>query len=179
MSNGKLFLTANTFFGRHKALDLPKRKIYKDVIAMNNAMIEKWNSVVGLNDTVYHLGFFAHDPNTTNDVLEHLNGNICFLNNGTDKSLPDVIHMYDFVIMLDNQVFEISGKKTILCYHPLEVWEGTNSYHFYGDERVQTNLEKVSNRMNISFDVWGKPIGIDACIDLIEDFKKSESKKTI
>lgn len=49
----------------------------KDVFAMDNALIEKWNSVVGKNDVVWHLGDFAlGGKGVAERVFPQLNGKI-------------------------------------------------------------------------------------------------------
>jgi calcineurin-like phosphoesterase family protein len=174
MKKQKIFMTANTYFGRHKALELPKRKDYSSVHDMNQSMIDSWNKVVGENDLVYHLGYFAHDPNTTNEVLEQLNGNIYFMSNGSDRTIPDIIHLYDYIMLYEGQILEIPNKNSIISYFPLEVWDNEDTLHFYGDERVSTNLEESPNRMNVSFDLWGRPVELDECLEYIEEFKNTQ-----
>lgn len=49
----------------------------EDVLAMDNAMVERWNSVVGKNDTVWHLGDFAlGGKEVAERVFPQLNGKI-------------------------------------------------------------------------------------------------------
>jgi len=171
MSNQKIFLTANTYFGRVKALNLPKRKEkYQSVSTMNQSMIDSWNSKVNEKDIVYHFGYFAHDPQITNDVLELLNGNICFLNNKTDKAIVNIMSHFSNVILHENQIVELHEKNSVLCYYPLEIWDNSDSFHFYGDDRIKTDLKTQPKRMNISWDTWGKPILIDDCISFMDDF---------
>lgn len=44
---------------------------------MDEALINNWNSVVGENDIVFHLGDFAFAPNWRwKELLEKLNGRI-------------------------------------------------------------------------------------------------------
>ena len=114
MNNQKIFMTANTFFGRLQALKFPKRKKYSNIDDMNQTMIDIWNSSVSNDDLVYHLGYFAHDPSTTNEVLEQLNGNIYFFNNGSDKTIPEIIHLYDNIMLYEGQIFEVHQKNSIL-----------------------------------------------------------------
>lgn len=167
-----IYLTSNTFFGRKKALDMPSRSQYSSVESMDLDIINSWNSVVNNDDTVYHLGYFAHDPHATTDVLDKLNGTIIFFNSGTDRNIPDIEHLYDYVIFYEGQILEIPEKNVVLSYYPLETWSNQESYHFYGDDRIKTDLNKVNNRMNISFDTWKKPISLDECIEYIKVFNK-------
>lgn len=66
----KIWFTADTHFGHQRTLELSKRP-YNSVEEMDSDMIEKWNSVVGEDDVVYHLGDFG-----TYESVKQLNGNI-------------------------------------------------------------------------------------------------------
>ena len=77
----KIFLTSNTFFGRSKALKLPKRTKYSTLEQMNKEMINIWNNNISDSDTVFHLGYFAHDPFIADEIVGQLNGKITFFNN--------------------------------------------------------------------------------------------------
>lgn len=50
-----IWFTSDTHFGHARIVDLSSRP-FKDVDEMNEAMVHNWNSVVGHDDTVYHLG---------------------------------------------------------------------------------------------------------------------------
>jgi calcineurin-like phosphoesterase family protein len=165
----KIFLTANTHFGRLKIVE---KRGFSSVDEMNESIILSWNDVVKPNDIVYHLGYFAHDPITTTSVLEFLNGQIYFLNNNTDKTLPEVSHLFNNLTFIDAQIYEIPEKNVFLSYYPMEVWAGNNSYHFYGDNRIKTDLSLVSKRMSVSYDIWQKPILLDVLIEMIHEYEK-------
>ena len=65
------FVTSDTWFGRVGILEIANRQ-FSDLNEMNNKLIKKWNSVVGKNDIVFHLGNFAWDPITCENVLKKL-----------------------------------------------------------------------------------------------------------
>lgn len=165
----KIFLTANTFFGRTKALQF--RHNFNSVEQMNDYIVEKWNLTVDVDDIVYHLGYFAHDPYIANEIIDDLNGNIIFLNNQTDNTVDGIIKIYESIDIVP-PICEVFSKKSILSYYPLQTWPNMeDTYHFYGDATIKTELVQYPNRMNISFDYWKKPINIDECIDFIKEFK--------
>jgi len=82
----KIFVTSNLQLGRPGAIKKYSRS-YTDVDQMTNDLILKWNTVVKPEDTVYHLGNFAHDPKTAQDSLNRLNGTIRFLEGDLDAAL--------------------------------------------------------------------------------------------
>ena len=68
-----------THFSQERAMELSKRP-FKNVREMDWTMIERWNSVVGPNDTVYHLGDFGESW-----PIEYLNGNIVFVKGNYER----------------------------------------------------------------------------------------------
>ena len=66
----KIFFTSDTHFGSQRHLRLSKRP-FRSVSDMDWTMIERWNSVVGPNDVVYHLGDFGDTW-----PAEYLNGRL-------------------------------------------------------------------------------------------------------
>ncbi len=53
-----VFFTGDTHFGHGGALGLYRRP-FASVAAMNEAMVERWNETVGVDDEIWHLGDFA------------------------------------------------------------------------------------------------------------------------
>ena len=53
-----IFFTSDTHFGHGGALGLYRRP-FASVAAVNEAIIERWNEIVGPDDEVWHLGDFA------------------------------------------------------------------------------------------------------------------------
>ena len=171
---GKIFLTGNTFFGREKALQMECRKQFKSVLEMDEHYISRWNEFVTDDDTVFVLGGFAQDPFTGSYAIENLNGDIVFIDSLVDKINKDAIRMYeDFVTFIDSQIFEITEKKSIISYFPLEFWSpNSDIFHFYCDETIIPDLNTVPNRLNCSINIFGRPMEIDALIEFVNEFNK-------
>ncbi len=85
-----IFFTSDTHFGHERIIELAKRP-FKSVEEMDDAMISRWNSVVGKADTVYHLGDYSlyHRKDTLKKLRERLNGKIILIagNHDRDKVL--------------------------------------------------------------------------------------------
>ena len=60
---------------------------FTNVEEMNDYIIQQWNSVVGKNDTVYHLGDFALQSRkeTIKNLVSRLNGNIILILGNHDR----------------------------------------------------------------------------------------------
>lgn len=80
----KIFFTSDTHFSSERTLEFSKR-LFDNVNDMDDEMIQKWNDVVGDDDTVYHLGDFGNY-----EVVKKLNGNIIMLcGNYEHKDIKD------------------------------------------------------------------------------------------
>ena len=72
----KVFFTSDTHFNHNNIIQYCQRP-FKSSDEMNEAMIDNWNSVVGEDDTVFHLGDFCLGcAEEWNKTLNRLNGRI-------------------------------------------------------------------------------------------------------
>lgn len=94
---------------------------YKDLKEMHYNMIEKWNSVVGKNDTVLHLGDFSFgDKYRVDGIKKQLNGKIYMVKGNHDKHgvswYNNVgITMIKKPFMIDNILFSHARKTDSDC----------------------------------------------------------------
>jgi len=84
-----IFITSDHHFYHKNIIEYEKRP-FNTVDEMNKAMIEKWNSVVKVNDEVYHLGDFALQSNTEEmrKLIKNLNGIIHLILGNHDWTKP-------------------------------------------------------------------------------------------
>ena len=76
MSLSGVYVTSDTHFNHSNIIRYCNRP-FKDVDEMNEALIDNWNSVVGKNDKVIHLGDFAFGNRAkVENVFKRLNGKI-------------------------------------------------------------------------------------------------------
>ncbi len=71
------WITSDTHFWHTKVLDYcPNTRPFDDAAAMNEALIDNWNSLIKPKDTVYHLGdvAFHKSADAVADLLNHLHG---------------------------------------------------------------------------------------------------------
>ena len=83
-----VFFTADTHFGDHRTINIARRP-FADTAAMDAALIERWNAVVGPQDVVWHLGDVARRPADVAGLLARLHGTKHLLrgNNDPDATL--------------------------------------------------------------------------------------------
>ncbi|MFC0211372.1 phosphoesterase [Paenibacillus chartarius] len=69
-----VFLTSDHHFGHRHIIDYESRP-FEDAEQMNEALIERWNAVVGPKDRVLHLGDFSFlNLEKTRAIVSRLNG---------------------------------------------------------------------------------------------------------
>lgn len=74
-----IWFTSDHHFGHDNIVDYASRPF--SVEEQDGIMIERWNSVVGPNDIVHHLGDFSlsEDIEYVASIFAQLNGNIYFI----------------------------------------------------------------------------------------------------
>lgn len=117
----KIFLTSDTHFGHMKEFLYGPRG-FKSSLEHDEAVIRNWNSIVGPNDDVYHLGdVMLGDNDYGMKCLSRLNGNIHLVlgNHDTDtrielyESCPNIVEIV--------HAAQIKYKKNyfFLCHYPV------------------------------------------------------------
>jgi calcineurin-like phosphoesterase family protein len=171
----KTFFTSDTYFGRANAVSLLKRP-FADADEMNIELVRRWNSKVGKNDTVYHLGNFAWDPITAAFAIELLNGKIFFLLGNSDDALQEVVLKSSRnKKILKDQIIELPELNVVASHYPLEIWNGKDFdvIHFHGHQPdLKTDL-KNSLRINCCIDNWDYyPLEYSTILDIIKTTKE-------
>lgn len=79
------FYTSDTHFGHARIIELCDRP-FKNVDHMNDEIVNRWNSVVGPDDVVYHLGDVALGPiDQSLAQVGRLNGHKILINGNHDR----------------------------------------------------------------------------------------------
>jgi calcineurin-like phosphoesterase family protein len=132
--SGEIFVTSDTHFG-HKNIIKFSNRPYENVEQMNKALIDNWNSVVGKNDIVYHLGDVSFaNPNKTKDILDQLNGKIILIRGNHDQSAVHDVCKTRFESIVDYAELKHNGELYIMLHYPIASWRNKHrgSYHLYG-----------------------------------------------
>jgi len=115
----KNFFTSDTHFSQDRARELSKRP-FKTVEEMDWTMIDRWNSVVGPEDTVYHLGDFGESW-----PIDYLNGNIVFIKGNYERDgkseIPPGVTIYgdgESLVLKDNK-----KPRLIMAHEPTKALE--------------------------------------------------------
>ena len=105
-----LFFVSDTHFNHENILRFCQRP-FKDITEHDEVLIENWNSVVGSDDTVFHLGDFCFgNPQKVIEVRKRLNGHIFLIRgNHDDKNLQASLYplfeevLYQARILVDKR----------------------------------------------------------------------------
>lgn len=118
-------------------------KRHWDSDAMDEFMINEWNSVVGHNDLVYHLGDIAYHCKASKleKIRARLNGKIQLVPGNHDKEALKLPHCWTILPQCAEIHLNAPGIRTdtdhvkvVLCHYALRVWNGSfkGAWHLYG-----------------------------------------------
>jgi calcineurin-like phosphoesterase family protein len=126
-----IFFTADTHFGHGGALGLYRRP-FANVAAMDEAMVARWNGVVGPDDEVWHLGDVAVGPRAPGPAaafatrlfsrLAGLRGRKHLVTGNNDPE--DVRSWPGWLSVQPYAEIAVDGRALVLCHYALRSWNG-------------------------------------------------------
>jgi len=155
-----------------------QRRGYHSVESMNHDLIQKWNSVVNKDDTVFHLGdIMLNDTDRGIEILKSLNGNIHLIrgNHDTDKKVDLYLQCANVLDVKYADLFKYNKRKIFYLSHyptmtgnyddPKKIWN--LSGHIHTEDRF---LLKEHLIYNVCVEAHnGFPINIE---EIIQDIRK-------
>ena len=169
----KRFVISNLQMGRPSAIKKYNRP-FKDVDEMDEKIIQSWNSVVGKDDLVYHLGNFAWDPKTAQDAIGKLNGTIWFIAGEHDKPILElgINNMLTNNSKLQAPIMPLHKMEVTISYWPLLDWpEKSKGYwSIVGNPDLKYKSDPKERRINVSADLWKfKPQDLEKVVGIFQD----------
>lgn len=152
----KAFFTSDTHFF-HKAM-VGMRKL-ESVEAMNNILIENWNSIVPNDGVVFLLGDVSFAGKTaTMSVLEQLHGQIHLIKGNHDRvgGAEGQLHkMYDSVqdyLEVDIETAPTVRQRIVLSHYSHRVWNMHHygTWHLFGHSHG--SMEGIGKSMDVGVD---------------------------
>lgn len=148
-----VFFTSDTHFGDPRALRFDHRP-FPDLEAHDAGLIERWNGVVGPDDTVWHLGDFAlgPPPDRVAALFGALHGVKHLITGNNDG--PDTLAMPGWASVQAYVEMTLEGTMLVLCHYAFRTWNGmgrgaVNLHgHSHGALRPQTR------QYDVGVDVW-------------------------
>jgi len=174
------WITADNHAGHRNILGYCKRP-FANVDEMDDAMVERWNSVVGKEDRVWHLADFCLGPyEQAAGYFARLNGNIHVLATPwhhdwrwLDKAMrPQFLgHMYTAsgAVSLEGPVVTMlhNGYYVVMHHYPYAHWdrEHHGSVHLHGHSHG--NYQGEGRILDVGVDCHDfYPISLDKAIEL-------------
>lgn len=146
-----IFIVSDTHFGHSNILNFTdyegkKVRSFNDVTDMDEHMIQRWNTVVGHNDHVYHLGdvYFGKGY----EVLYRLNGKKRLLvGNHDDPKSEHLLKHFEKIMLwrkFDDMIL------THIPIHPTQ-FPGKTSYNLHG--HIHGNVSPTPQHYNCCVEV--------------------------
>lgn len=129
---------------------------------MNEAMIRRWNSVVGQEDLTCILGdFCAGDADRWRAILTRLNGRkLLIRGNHDDPAAVEAVRDL-FEDIADYREIEDNGRHVVLCHYPIPAFRDhyLGWYHLYGhvhtafEWNIAENAKRLVKNLYLRLDV--------------------------
>jgi calcineurin-like phosphoesterase family protein len=177
----KIFFTADHHFGHWNLIKPPdfKRPGFETLEEMHTLMINRWNSVVGKHDTVYHLGdMFVHMTEKDALAIRHqLNGAINLVKgNHDDPKGNGVATLIPQAFGWIKERHRINVKKPykisiVLDHYAGRVWSGSHrgSIQLHGHSHGKLYEDPMLLQFDVGVDCWNfYPISLKQVIEKIQ-----------
>lgn len=166
----KTWFTSDTHYGHRNIIKYCNRP-FANVDEMNEAMISNWNSVVGVNDHVYHIGdvTFEKDKAKGAAMLSRLRGKKFIVWGNHDRGMQDVITDAGFTDCgsMHTVHIELEGAKyqrAVLCHYAMRVWDRSHfgDWNLYGHSHGTLLDDPHSLGCDVGVDAWNfTPVNMD------------------
>lgn len=139
----RVFITSDSHFGHKNIIEYCNRP-FADVDEMNAALIERWNSVVGKDDMVIHLGDVGlGSREKIGEIIRQLNGRKMLIMGNHDHFKENQYREMGFETV---SRFPILWNKFFLLSHaPLELSETTPYFNIYGHIHTDEKYQDTAN----------------------------------
>ena len=128
----KIWFTSDTHFC-HKNIIKYEDRPFPDTETMNSEIIKRWNSVVGPDDVVYHLGDVALGPaDRFYSLVSALNGRKILIRGNHDGKSKEWYLEHGFDAVYPALMLFAQGKRIMLTHNPRDMQYDDYDLHFYG-----------------------------------------------
>ena len=166
-----VFFISDTHFNHDNVITYENRP-FNNVEEMNEAIINNWNSVVGKNDIVYHLGDFILHYDNIHDIVDRLNGKIILLRGNHDGKSISYYNKLGFECV--KTYTKLDEYKFILSHRPLNDYDIPFGYvnihgHIHSkklNSDFNPNLHYNVSVENINY----KPIKVEELLKLVQKY---------
>lgn len=156
----KLYI-ADWHYGHGNILAYDNRP-FKSVEEMNAALVERWNTAVQKDDTVYVLGdMFWSRPQESIPVMRNLNGEKILIKGNHDK-LKDNGFVRQFADIRDYAEIEDGDRHLVLCHYPIPCFKNhfRGWIHLYGHVHISFEHNMMEHDRFLMKELYGHPMNM-------------------
>lgn len=121
---------------------------------MDDELVRRWNSVVGPDDEVWHLGDFAYrcGPNRLLDIFSRLQGRAIHLVSGNHDRKHTLA--LPWASIQQYAELQVEGQAIVLFHYALRVWNRCHhgAWNLYGHSHGRLNGSSTS--CDVGVDAW-------------------------
>jgi calcineurin-like phosphoesterase family protein len=154
-STARLFFTGDTHFSHAKVIDYSRRP-FPTVEAMDAAMIQRWNTRVSPEDTVFHLGdfAFASRKRDVEDLRARLHGKIHLIAGNHDHAATR--NAAGWASVQPYLELRAGGTSIVLSHYAFEVWNAGHygAWHLHGHSHGKLRRLPNRRRLDVGVDCW-------------------------
>ena len=158
-----IYVTSDTHFGDPRVLRIDRRP-FSTMAEHDLALIGNWNSVVGEDDEVWHLGdVMSVRAGPCDQMLSRLNGRKHLIIGNNDPVATVTATGWTSTQHYAELVF--NGHLLVLCHYPFRTWNkmGKKSINLHGHSHGR--LKSIPRQFDVGVDAQGlRPIAIEALI---------------
>lgn len=163
-----IYFTADTHF-YHKNIIKYCNRPFDTYEEMNKAIVERWNSIVEEDDTIYHLGDVTFRYNYQElEVVRRLKGKKFLIpgNHDQQKVINKLSHT--FTVLPETHILE--DLKVVLYHCPLEDWYKKDEGFILLHGHSHGGSKKEKGRLDVGVDVHNyTPISLEYCWRLLNN----------
>lgn len=180
------FFISDTHFGHGAIIDLCHRP-FKCTEEMEGFMIDRWNTKISGNDTVYIVGDLFYKHKEPEKILRQLKGKKRLIVGNHDEVWLKRLDASSYFLSVDYLTEVSDGKHNlVLCHYPLMCWKHElKSYMIHGHIHNNTDssywqfIKNNSRLLNAGADVNGfEPVSFDEMVANNERFKSDALRMT-
>lgn len=159
-----VFFTADTHFGDTRILNTAKRP-FKTIAAHDQALLERWQDVVGADDEIWHLGDFApgYSAARVGALLEQLPGRKHLITGNNDddatRTHPGWASVGGYAEL------KLDEATCVLCHYAFRTWfkMGKGSLDLHGHSHGK--LKPITRQFDVGVDLWNyRPVTVETML---------------
>ena len=157
------FFTSDTHFGDRRALRFDRRP-FASLAEHDEALVARWNEIVGPHDEVWHRGDFAlgPPPERIRELFAALNGRKHLIVGNNDE--PATLEA-GWASVAHYAEFSAEGRPLVLCHYPFRTWNGIRSGAVNLHGHSHGRLRPITRQYDVGVDVGDfRPVPLAAIL---------------